>query len=220
VTSSAPRGFRQQRCAGCGLTAELCVCRLWPPLDSPLAVSVVLSPQELRAASNSARLCALWLSRSTLHVRGQQGLTEPAQLVARPDSAVLFPGGPERRPLPRQLRHLIVPDGTWSQARRIERRWFAAHALPRVELDPGLPSAYALRRGGRGLCTFEAIAIAIGLTKDPALARVLLQRFAEWARRARWLKAGGPAPGTLLASSDELAEHPAAALFTARSPGG
>jgi DTW domain-containing protein YfiP len=213
MTTGAARGFRQKRCSGCGLTAELCVCRLWPPLESPLAISVVLSPQESRAASNSARLCALWLSQSTLHVRGQQGLVDPAELVARPDSAVLFPGGPERRPLPQQLRHLIVPDGTWSQARRIERRWFAAHALPRVELDPGLPSAYVLRRGGRGLCTFEAIAIAIGLTKDPALARVLLQRFAEWARRARWLKAGGPAPGAVLDGSVEAAQHPAAALF-------
>lgn len=218
-TVTAPRGFRQARCAGCGLTAELCVCSLWPPLDAPFAISVVLSPRESRAASNSARLASLWLSKSALHVRGAHGLSDPDALIARPGSALLFPGASVRRPLPSDIQHLIVPDGTWSEARRIERRWFAPHPLPRVELDPSLPSAYALRRGCSGLCTFEAIAIAIGVTRSPELARILLGRFAEWARRARWLKAGGTAPGgafDVLSSRTE--EHPAVARAFGEAP--
>ena len=208
-----------------------------------------MSPQEARAASNSAQLALLWLTGSRRYVRGKAGLSDPGELAARPGSALLFPGGRERQPLPATLPlHLIVPDGTWSQARRIERNWFAPHALPRLELDPTLPSVYALRRarlpdrpapvsrdaaGHTGnadspavpvpisrLCTFEAIAIAIGLLGDAPLADTLLRRFGEWARRARLIKAGGapreaPWPAPLPA---ELVAHPAVGHLSGALP--
>jgi len=208
-----------------------------------------MSPQEARAASNSAQLALLWLTGSRRYVRGKDGLSDPGELATRPGSALLFPGGRERQPLPSvSPLHLIVPDGTWSQARRIERNWFAPHALPRLELDPGLPSLYTLRRarlpdpparvpsqragGARDaagvpaqvpssrLCTFEAIAIAIGVLGDTPLADTLLRRFAEWARRARSIKLGGGSREALepVPSPAELTAHPAAAYLSAVSP--
>ncbi|HEX2675277.1 MAG TPA: DTW domain-containing protein, partial [Polyangiales bacterium] len=179
--------------------------------------------------SNSARLAALWLSGGSLHVRGAQGLADPAELLARPGTALLFPGGNTAAAPPRGVTQLIVPDGTWSQALRIERRWFAAAGLPRLELEPGWPSAYGLRRSARSdkgplrsgtrsqLCTFEAVAIALGVLGERELACTLLARFAEWARRARWLKSGGPAPGAACEPPPGvLEEHPAARLLVAR----
>lgn len=225
MNGGGARGFRQPRCAGCGLTPALCLCAAWPPLPAPFAISIVMPPQEARAASNSARLAALWLTGSSCHVRGEaaasglSGLRSADELLTRPESALLFPGGKEPVPPPGEVRHLIVPDGTWSQARRLERRWFASAALPRVELAGHFPSAYGLRRRAdpqlrSQLCTFEAIAIAIAQLADPALARTLLGRFAEWARRARWLKGGGPAPGALPEALPQvLPEHPAARLL-------
>lgn len=224
---SSPRGFRQARCAGCGLNPEACVCRLFPRLDGAPAISVVMSRAEARSASNSARLLALWLPGVELQVRGGDGEPgSPEALLERPGTALLFPGGGRPRPLPDGVRHLIVPDGTWAQARRIERRWFAAHALPRVELDGPWPSIYELRRGRDGLCTFEAVALAIGLLRDRELAATLLGRFAEWARRARLLKAGGTpvAPLTAGDSGDAhgaltLPPHPASDVLRAMPAG-
>lgn len=235
MNGGGARGFRQPRCPGCGLTAALCLCTAWPPLPAPFAISVVMPPQEARAASNSARLARLWLTGSSCHVRGEsqhpaeagasvlgaraEGLRSPDELVLRPDSALLFPGGKVPAPPPTRVAHLIVPDGTWAQARRLERRWFAGAALPRVELAGHFPSAYGLRRRAdpqlrSQLCTFEAIAIAIAQLGEPALARILLARFAEWARRARWLKSGGPVPGALPEPAPhELPEHPASRCF-------
>jgi DTW domain-containing protein len=205
-----PRGFRQARCAGCGLTGEGCVCGLHGTLDCPLSISVVMSRPEARSASNSARLLALWLPGVELHVRGAGGEgPEPEALAARAGTALLFPGAGRPEPLPAGVRHLIVPDGTWAQARRIERRWFAPLGLPRVALWGPWPSVYGLRRGGDGLCTFEAVAIALGLLHDHALAEVLLQRFAEWARRAQRLKAGGAPTGLAPSLSTPAATHPA-----------
>jgi DTW domain-containing protein YfiP len=111
--------------------------------------------------------------------------------------------------MPDGARHLIVPDGTWSQARRLERRWFAPSALPRIELHGDWPSVYQLRRSSQGVCTFEAASIALGLLADAPLAAALLHRFAEWARRAGQLKTGGPWPRGI-ADLDQHARHPAA----------
>lgn len=214
-TPTRPRGFRQPRCERCALSAALCVCRIWPPLDAPLDISVIMPRSEARSASNSARLLALWLPRTRLNVLGERdGNQTPTPLIERPGSALLFPGVPRTATatLPSGVTHLIVPDGTWSQARRIERRWFARHDLPRIQLDDAWPSAYELRRAPAGVCTFEATALALGLLDNLPLARTLLARFAEWARRARWLKAGGHserAASALLEWDRHVAVHPA-----------
>ncbi len=215
----APRGFRQLRCAGCGLTEVLCVCALHRPLASQVSVSVVMSRPEARSASNSARLLSLWLPNVTLHVRGGDGAAGDFDaLAARPGSALLFPSVGRPVPLPPGVRHLIVPDGTWAQARRIERRCFATRPLPRVSLAGPWPSVYALRRGGEGMCTFEAVAISLGLLDDAALGATLLARFAEWARRAHRLKLGGAAPLPEREAAAALTAHPAAALLRALPP--
>jgi DTW domain-containing protein YfiP len=220
-SSGSSRGFRQARCAGCGLNPEACVCRLFARLEGSLAISVVMSRAEARSASNSARLLSLWLPGVELQVRGGTDAPRSAEaLLERPGTALLFPGNGRTRPLPEDVRHLIVPDGTWAQARRIERRWFAARALPRVELEGPWPSVYELRRGREGLCTFEAVAIALGLLHDRELSACLLGRFAEWARRARLLKAGGSPVAPLGGGDAEaLPEHPAAAVLRAMPAG-
>jgi len=178
-----------------------------------------MSRPEARSASNTGRLLALWLPQVELHVRGGPGEgAEPEALVARPDSALLFPSAAEPEPLPAGVRHLIVPDGTWSQARRIERRWFAGQGLPRVALGGPWPSVYGLRRKREGLCTFEAVALALGVLHDGSLAEALLGRFVEWARRAQTLKRGG-APYSPAASDVPSALHPAIGVLRALPPG-
>jgi DTW domain-containing protein YfiP len=195
------------------------VCSLWPPLDAPIDISVLMPRSEARSASNSARLLALWLPRTQLNVLGdREGTQTPAPFIERPGSAVLFPGLQGSEAAPSGIKHLIVPDGTWSQARRIERRWFARHDLPRVQLDDTWPSAYGLRRAPAGVCTFEATALALGVLENLTLARALLTRFAEWARRADWLKAGGHperSASALLEWELQLAVHPASARLDA-----
>jgi DTW domain-containing protein YfiP len=189
-----PRGFRQERCPGCGLTPAWCVCNAFEPLSAGLSVSLVSPPAEQRKTSGTARLLSLWLGSARVHVCGADGLRDPSLLLAREGSSLLFPDGDTEHDVLPQTRHLIVPDGTWRQARRLERRWFRSAPVPRVQLAAGWPSLYRLRRHPEGPCTFEATAIALGLLAQPELGAELLRRFALWARRAEALRRGGGPP--------------------------
>lgn len=59
---------------------------------------------------------------------------------------------------------LIVPDGTWRQAKKFKRRIPEFKNIKTVKIPAGLHSRYLLRRQGHeeGLSTFEAIARALG----------------------------------------------------------
>lgn len=89
---------------------------------------------------------------------------------------------------------LIVPDGSWAQARRIARRDRAARTGELVTLAPTAASRYGLRRNGRegGLCTLEAVAQALavleGPTRGPLVQQELervLDMFVERVKRGR-----------------------------------
>lgn len=134
------------------------------------------------------------LDNCRLLVRGgpspELGREVPAELdrAGLETAALLFPSERSRElsewsgPLPE---HLIVPDGTWSQARRLVRRYPVLQTLPALRL-PEVTSLYRLRRGtAKGqLCTSEAIATALHLLGEVEPARALLQVLLEWQARA------------------------------------
>jgi DTW domain-containing protein YfiP len=80
---------------------------------------------------------------------------------------------------------LIVPDGSWRQTRRMIIRESALHGVPHVKLPVGPRSEYRLRHQPHceALCTFEAIARAIGVLESrdaqsqmETLLRVMVER--------------------------------------------
>jgi DTW domain-containing protein len=103
---------------------------------------------------------------------------------------------------------LVVPDGSWSQARRI-----AQHELRRADVelvslpDPGT-SRYRLRRKPveGGLATLEAIAHALGALEGPEVEEHLLRAFDRFVGIHRELRAGeGARLGNELARARALA---------------
>jgi DTW domain-containing protein YfiP len=191
---------------------------------------------ESRSMSNTARLLALWLPGTRLIVRGlpasESRQTSPLSESVTEQAALLFPFDAEpaalagadasplrvpstsglERPLARApIRQLVLADGTWSQARRIARRELEPLGLARVALDRAWPSIYELRRRPSGLCTFEAVAIALGLLDSTELAASLLERFSQWNDYQLQIKQGNdpkrttaPAPHPALARLREI----------------
>lgn len=86
---------------------------------------------------------------------------------------------------------LVVPDGTWRQARRLAHRNPVLAALPRVTLPDLGPARWTVRRSARpgGLCTLEAVARALGVLHGEA-ARALVEEVLVAHDRAIWAARG------------------------------
>jgi DTW domain-containing protein YfiP len=71
--------------------------------------------------------------------------------------------------------HLIVPDGTWSQAVKFYRREEGLQGVQCVKLPPGAPGRYKLRKSSdeNRLSTYEALARALGILENDE--RVLIE---------------------------------------------
>jgi len=151
---------------------------------------------EVHKTTNTAQLAGRVLTNSTVLVRGA-GAHEVEHLPPSGPHLVLFPA-PSARVLgpsdarPSQPVTLVVPDGSWSQARRMARRDPACTGGELVQLpDPG-ESRYDLRRSPRpgGLCTLEAVARALALLEGPEIEPPLvaaLDRFIERVHQVRRL---------------------------------
>lgn len=143
----------------------MCVCSSLSPISSGVGVHVLQDPRERRHPLGTARLLRLGLDAIHVHVLAPRGPSAP---VAFPEGAALLYPGPGARDLatlPAAARpsHLVVIDGTWSQAHRIFRDNPWVRGLPRVCVVPPEPSRYRIRAEPRSEClsTVEAVVLAL-----------------------------------------------------------
>lgn len=186
--SSPPR-----YCIACRFHLDICLCHHARTSDPDLRLIVVLHADEARKTSNTGRLAKLVVSDCRIAVHGPTAgprvdlgeLATPQAADGRPwKTILLFPGlGAEpltpalaadwRRPREDGVRdriRLVVPDGTWSQARRLVKRLPELAVLPRFILPP---TASCIARGAMRprtnhdndarVSTCEAIATALGI---------------------------------------------------------
>ena len=203
------------RCPRCRLHTDLCACDVLVPMRVATELVVVAHRYEVRKPTSTGRLAVLCLQGARLHLRGLQGRT---------DEAVTW--GPERTPLylfpcpgaipldAWQATHpgtalpvtLIVPDGTWRQAKRVRRRVTGMAEVTAVTLPDARTSGLRLRQPNTPdrLATLEAIALAFGILEGPAAEAHLLRAFRTVVERALWSNGR-------LASDDLTATVPAGA---------
>lgn len=201
VTDDAPtplggrdlRGWRQVRCGACGLPTRLCVCAHLPTIETRARVVVVMHHIEAVRSTNTGRLVAAMLPRATLRLRGVREAADAPTPEGR--RLVLFPADDARPLTARDAGDdavLVVPDGTWAQARRIHRRDPFAQGAEAVTLPVVGVSEYGLRRNARegGLCTLEAVAVAMGVLEGPDVEASMRAAFTLWRARAASVRAG------------------------------
>ena len=173
----------------------LCVCDLFPdpPLETRTRLVLFIHRYEDRKTTNTGRLAAECIAGSEVRVRGHEHHPCPPY-VAPPGTRplLLFPHE-EATPLehlapsPESVT-LIVPDGTWRQARRVRTRVPGLDAVPCVTLPAGEPTTYGLRLERRpgGLATVEAIARAFELLEGPHVRAALDRVFRAMVERTLW----------------------------------
>ena len=168
-----------------------CVCAALPTISTRVRVAIVMHHIEAVRSTNTGRLVARMLPRTVTRSRGvRDALIEPPPEGKR---LVLFPSEGARALRPDDASDdlvLVVPDGTWSQARRIHRRDPWVVGAESVTLPATRVSEYELRHGAHegGLCTLEAVAAAMGVLEGPAVEAAMREAFLVWRERAMALR--------------------------------
>jgi len=174
------------RCPACLLPPRYCICGLLEPVETPVAIRVLIHAQERHKPSSSGALVGRAVPAAVLHTFSRVarhlpplGLP-PGSIPPDRELLVLHPGGEPLAP-----RDLAVPscllllDGTWRQAGEMLR---GVEALGRrVRLPDAAPrtSRFWLRRQHAPgfLSTAETLAVALDLVGDPTAARRLELHF-------------------------------------------
>jgi DTW domain-containing protein YfiP len=192
-------GKATQRCPVCDASRTLCMCAVLPRLDLRTKISLVIHHRELSRSSNTGLLALRALVNCELRVRGESRDTLDLSDLLSPCYRMLlfFPSADavelnrelvDRDPRPIQL---IVPDGTWRQARKIHSRHPELRNIPRVKINTPNHATFQLRAQSRpeGMATLQAIAGALGIIEGDLVARQLMKLYR--ARVDRTLSARG-----------------------------
>jgi DTW domain-containing protein YfiP len=175
----------------------LCLCAHIPVFNLKTKIMIVMHWREQKLTTNTAVLACLALPNSEIHVRGREGerLLTDSLIGPEEHAAILFPAennaielnAESARNLPRPLT-LIVPDGSWRQAKKVALREKAWESYPRLTLPAGAPSVYRLRHSPHeeNLSTFEAIARAIGILEGKEIQEKLEGLFLMMVERILW----------------------------------
>ncbi len=157
---------------------------------------MIMHETEQWRISNTGYLAALMLSNSVLRIHGERGRMLDVHDWFEPThrAFVLFPDAHARVLDPQLAKEddrpirLIVPDGTWRQARRIVRRVAGLANVPKVALPEGLVSEYRLRKrqSTDGMCTFEAISEALCLLEGAHLRAPFVHVLSRFVERILW----------------------------------
>ena len=179
------RDTRSKRCPSCMVHQDNCYCEQITPIELKTKLSLLLFKKEIFLPSNTALVTEKSLSNFEKHLRGFQDkpLSEnfieeknyqPLYLFPTEDAIELTPEflGQYTKPI-----NLIVPDGTWRQAKKVHRREPLLNDIPRVKITPNQKSIYPLRRQKYeyGLCTHEAISFALGILESQSIQERLMK---------------------------------------------
>lgn len=168
-------------CGKCGLHLQRCICAVIPRLDLKTKVSLLIHAKELKRTTNSGRLAMHALTNSKMLVRGEIGGPVDLSELLSPDyeSYVLYPSDDAieldtlKSDKPIQL---IVADGNWRQASKINTRHPELNHLPRVKVTRQMPAQHHLRKEHfvDGMSTLEAISLALSVIEGEAVGAQLL----------------------------------------------
>lgn len=190
---SQRRAGHVNRCENCRINFHFCVCASLSATRSRSLVSLVVHVSELKLTSNTAQFVEKILPQSAeIFIRGRVNDPFSAEpVLARPGRALfLFPDEnsvelnedfKEKFPGPY---HLIVPDGSWNQAKRVKKREEKFDAVPTVRLPSGLVGEYMLRKAPQPdwVSTYEAVAYSLGVLESLECQEHMLKFFRTWVK--------------------------------------
>jgi DTW domain-containing protein YfiP len=162
-----------QLCPVCSSSPAVCVCDALPRIWVRTRIALIIHHRELSRRSNTGLLAARALRNSEVRIRGEgvEALNLADLITPAYRSFLFFPARDalelNRELLARDSRpvQLVVPDGTWRQARKILSRHPELAALPTVKLRAPEKKVFQLRAQSspERMATLQAVAQALGI---------------------------------------------------------
>ena len=141
----------------CAASRTLCLCDAMPRIELNTKICLVIHRREMTRSSNTGLLALRALVNSEMRIRGEgrEMLDLKDLLTPQYRTFLFYPSddaieldkelvGQDRRPI-----QLIVPDGTWRQARKIHSRHHELKDVPRVKISTPNNSVFQLRAQSR-----------------------------------------------------------------------
>lgn len=178
---------RGHRCDKCRMKNTHCICEHLIGESNQTPVSILMHFRERITTTNTGRIAHFLLNNSEIHYRGLIKNTLKEENILKPGYIPLFlypsenavPLTPEFIQSLGQKIQLIVPDGSWRQAKRVARREAFLKNVTHVKLQDATPGIFFLRRKikDEGVSTLEAIARALGVIESQNIQTKLEQVF-------------------------------------------
>ena len=168
----------KNRCPDCMLKRDICVCEQLSNLrvqqsEWPVDFVILMNHKEWLRASNTAKIISRILGARIFVSGDMDDEAEFESLVEQRQSnaVVLFPSDVATtwesfRETPQRIHEkgrtlVIVVDGTWGQARRLNQK--IRECIPRLKITPHTLSQFLCRRQTQAdrVCTVEAVALLL-----------------------------------------------------------
>lgn len=183
----------------CAASRTLCLCDAVPRIELRTKICLIIHHRELSRSSNTGLLAVRALVNSEVRIRGEGRATLDLKdvLSSQYRTFLFYPTNDAvelDKALVRQEQtpiQLIVPDGTWRQARKIHSRHPELKDLPRVKISTPNQSTYQLRAQSRpeGMATLQAIAHGLAVIEGDVVGAQLMKLYQ--AKIERTLRGGG-----------------------------
>jgi len=174
-------------CPTCAASRLLCLCDVIPKIELSTRICLVVHHRELTRSSNTGLLARRALVNSELRIRGEtrEPLDLKDLLIPEYRTFLFYPSndaaeltkelvGEQSTPI-----QLIVPDGTWRQARKLHSRHPELKHVPRVKISTPNNSIFQLRAQSRPerMATLQAIASALRIIEGDLAAAQLMKLY-------------------------------------------
>lgn len=160
-------------CLKCFRRDGACWCGQVHPQTTTTRITLLQHPREARNPVGTARMVHLGLTGSQLI----EGVDFSQTEALSPPAVVLFPmpGAGDVRELRGTHPHVVVIDGTWSQAKKMWKDNPRLRALPAYGLTPKRPGNYRIRKEPAAHClaTIEAVGELLEILEDKDPAQLL-----------------------------------------------
>jgi DTW domain-containing protein len=158
-----------------------------PRIELRTKICLVIHHRELSRSSNTGLLALRALVNSEMRIRGEarEALDLKDLITPQYRTFLLYPAGDAmeldnalvmQEPTPIQL---LVPDGTWRQARKIHSRHAELKELPRVKISALNNSTFQLRAQSKPerMATLQAIAEGLGIIEGDLVRAQLMKLY-------------------------------------------